>query len=165
MNNRVTASPVRLEFRGWPEDKGKEVASKGKGKLAKPWAYGKEGKETSESPLDMGRGPKAVEVKGLVEAILSFSRSPNMSMPPLCDEFHRKVLHPCGEKRLLLCHFFSGSPLKAWLYHPSVQVPKAQHATVAVPPLKRAIFGAPPGPHLPTNKNQLPGTLVTAAVW
>ena len=82
----------------------------------------------------MGRGPKAVEVKGLVEAILSFNHSPNMSMPPFCDEFHRKVLHPCGEKRLLLRHFFSGSPLKAWLYHPDAQVPKAQHATVAVPP-------------------------------
>lgn len=107
----------------------------------------------------MGRGPKAVEVKGMVEAILSFSGPPNMSIPPLCDEFHRKVLLLCGEKRLLLRQFFPGSPLKAWLCNPGVPVPKAQHATVAVPPApKRAIFGAPLEPCLPTNKNQLPGT-------
>ena len=79
----------------------------------------------------MGRRPKAVEVKELVEAILSFSGSPNVSIPPLCDEFHRKVLLLCGEKRLLLRQFFPGSPLKAWLCNPGVPV---QQGTAAVPP-------------------------------
>lgn len=32
-------------------------------------------------------------------------------------------------------------------------------------PLKRATFGTPLGPRLPTNKDKLPGTLIMPAVW